>query len=90
MNPIEKCWSYVKQALHRRERQPTIEAEMRQAEKEEWEAIPQAWINLLILKQEHWVWRGPVRDVSRKNFTGFTHLTKATSTIKKSIINRIY
>ena len=36
------------------------------------------------------VWRGPVRDVSRKNFTGFTHLTKATSTIKKSIINRIY
>ncbi|PMD15834.1 hypothetical protein NA56DRAFT_649885 [Hyaloscypha hepaticicola] len=46
MNPIEKCWRYVKQALHR---------QMRQAVREEWEAIPQAWINLLILKQEHWV-----------------------------------
>jgi hypothetical protein len=36
------------------------------------------------------LWRGPVRDVSRKNFTGFTHPTKAILTIKKSIINRIY
>ncbi len=45
MNPIEKCWRYVKQALHRRERQPTSEAEMEQAVREEWEAIPQDWIN---------------------------------------------
>ena len=55
MNPIEKCWRYVKQALHRRERQPTNEAEMEQAVREEWDAIPQDWINQLILKQEHWV-----------------------------------
>jgi transposase len=55
MNPIEKCWRWIKQALHRRRHQPTIEAEMRQAVLEEWEAIPQEWINKLILKQEHWV-----------------------------------
>jgi hypothetical protein len=36
------------------------------------------------------LWRGPVRDVSRKNFTGFTHPTKAILTIKKLITNRIY
>jgi len=28
---------------------------MRQAVLEEWEAIPQEWINTLILKQDHWV-----------------------------------
>jgi hypothetical protein len=55
MNPIEKCWRWVKQALHRRKHQPTTEAEMRAAVTEEWEAIPQEWINKLILKQEHWV-----------------------------------
>ncbi len=55
MNPIEKCWRYVKQALHRRERLPTNAAKMEQAVREEWEAIPQEWINQLILKQEHWV-----------------------------------
>jgi transposase len=27
MNPIEKCWRWIKQALHRRKRQPTTEAE---------------------------------------------------------------
>lgn len=55
MNLIEKCWRWIKQALHRREHQPTTEAEMRAAVLEEWEAIPQEWINKLILKQEHWV-----------------------------------
>jgi hypothetical protein len=28
---------------------------MRQAVMEEWDVIPQEWINKLILKQEHWV-----------------------------------
>jgi hypothetical protein len=28
---------------------------LRQAVLEEWEALPQEWINKLILKQEHWV-----------------------------------
>jgi transposase len=55
MNPIEKCWRRIKQALHRRKHQPTNEAEMQAAVTEEWEAIPQEWINELILKQEHWV-----------------------------------
>jgi transposase len=31
MNPIEKCWRWIKQALYRRQHQLTIEAEMRQA-----------------------------------------------------------
>jgi len=55
MNPIEKCWRRIKQALHRRKHQPTTEAEMEAAVTEEWEAIPQEWINELVLKQEHWV-----------------------------------
>ncbi|KAF8847761.1 hypothetical protein BDZ45DRAFT_778899, partial [Acephala macrosclerotiorum] len=55
MNPIEKCWRWIKQALHRRLHQPTTEAEMRQAVLEEWDTIPQEWINKLVLKQEHWV-----------------------------------
>jgi hypothetical protein len=55
MNPIKKCWRWIKQALYRRDRQPTTKAEMRQAVLEEWAAIPQEWINELILKQEHWV-----------------------------------
>jgi transposase len=55
MNPIEKCWRWIKQALHRRLHQPTTVAEMRQAVREEWDAIPQDWINQLILEQEHWV-----------------------------------
>jgi transposase len=55
MNPIEKCWRRIKQALHRRKHQPTTEAQMEAAVTEEWEAIPQEWINQLILKQEHWV-----------------------------------
>jgi hypothetical protein len=53
MNPIEKCWRWIKQALHRRKRQPITEAEIEAAVTEEWEAIPQDWINELILKQEH-------------------------------------
>jgi transposase len=55
MNPIEKCWRRIKQALHRRPHQPTNEAEMEAAVLEEWAAIPQDWINELVLKQEHWV-----------------------------------
>jgi transposase len=55
MNPIEKRWRRVKQALHRRRKQPTTEAEMRAFVTEEWDRIPQEWINQLILKQEHWV-----------------------------------
>ena len=55
MNPIEKCWRRIKQALHRRRKQPTTVAEMRQVVTEEWERIPQEWINELILKQEYWV-----------------------------------
>jgi hypothetical protein len=55
MNPIEKCWRRIKQSLHRRKHQPTTIAEMQAAVTEEWEAIPQEWINELILKQEHWV-----------------------------------
>ena len=55
MNPIEKCWRRLKQALHRRLYQPTTKEEIRQAVLEEWDAIPQQWINELILKQEHWI-----------------------------------
>ena len=55
MNPIEKCWRRIKQALHRRQRQPTNEAEMQAAVLEEWDKIPQEWINKLIEKQEYWV-----------------------------------
>jgi transposase len=53
MNPIEKCWHWIKQALYRRPHQPTTVEEMRQAVTEEWEPIPQEWINGLVLKQEH-------------------------------------
>jgi hypothetical protein len=55
MNPIEKCWRRVKQALHRRRHQPTTAAEIETMVLEEWERIPQDWINQLVLKQEHWV-----------------------------------
>jgi transposase len=55
MNPIEKCWRRIKQALHRRNRQPTNEAEMQAAVTELWEEIPQEWINGLIDKQDYWV-----------------------------------
>jgi hypothetical protein len=55
MNPIEKCWRWIKQSLHRRRHQPGTEAEMRQFVLEEWDRIPQKWINELIDKQEHWV-----------------------------------
>jgi hypothetical protein len=41
MNPIEKCWRRIKQALHRRKKQPTTIAEMESAVTEEWEAILQ-------------------------------------------------
>ena len=34
-NPTEKCWQRIKQALHRRQRQPTNEAEMQAAVLEE-------------------------------------------------------
>ena len=55
MNPIEKCWRRLKQKLHRRLHQPLTVEEMKQAVLEEWEAIPQEWINNLIAQQEHWV-----------------------------------
>ena len=55
MNPIEKCWRWIKQALHRRKHQPTNQEEMEAAVREEWEAILQEWIDNLILEQEHWV-----------------------------------
>ena len=55
MNPIEKCWRRIKQALHRRRHQPTTVAEMEEMVREEWARIPQDWINELILKQEGWV-----------------------------------
>ena len=55
MNPIEKSWGWIKQRLHRRKHQLTNEEEMRAAVTEEWNAIPQEWINKLIDKQEHWV-----------------------------------
>jgi transposase len=55
MNAIEKCWRRIKQALHRRRRQPTTEAEMEAIVLEEWDRIPQDWINELVLKQEGWV-----------------------------------
>jgi len=41
MNPIEKCWRRIKQAIHRRVHQPTTVAEMEAAVMEEWAAIPQ-------------------------------------------------
>jgi transposase len=41
MNPIEKCWRWIKQALHRRKHQPTTVQEMEAAVTEEWEKIPQ-------------------------------------------------
>ena len=41
--------------MHRRRRQPTIVAEMEAMVLEEWDRIPQEWINELIGKQEHWV-----------------------------------
>jgi transposase len=55
MNPIEKCWRRIKQALHRRRYQPTIEVEMEAMVLKEWDRILQEWINELVLKQEHWV-----------------------------------
>jgi hypothetical protein len=41
MNPIEKCWRRIKQALHRRRHQPTTVAEMEAMVLEEWDRIPQ-------------------------------------------------
>jgi hypothetical protein len=41
--------------LHRRRRQPIIEAKMEAMVLEEWARIPQEWINSLVLEQEHWV-----------------------------------
>ncbi|PMD23503.1 hypothetical protein NA56DRAFT_569102, partial [Hyaloscypha hepaticicola] len=55
MNPIEKCWRRIKQALHRRRHQPTTETEMEAIVLEEWDRIPQEWINELVLKQEYWI-----------------------------------
>lgn len=40
--------------MHRRRRQPATVAEMQAIVLEEWDRIPQQWINDLILKQEHW------------------------------------
>ena len=35
MNPIEKCWRRIKQALHKRYQQPTMVAEMEEMVTEE-------------------------------------------------------
>jgi hypothetical protein len=35
MNPIEKCWRRIKQALYRRRKQPQTEAEMEEMVREE-------------------------------------------------------
>jgi hypothetical protein len=40
MNPIEKCWRWIKQRLHRQQHQPTNEEEMQAAVREEWDVIP--------------------------------------------------
>jgi hypothetical protein len=50
MNPIEKCWRRIKQAFHKRPRQPTNKVKMEVAVREEWEKILQEWINALIEK----------------------------------------
>jgi hypothetical protein len=55
MNPIEKCWCCIKQALYRRQIQPTNEVQMVASVMEEWEKLLQEWIDDLIEKQEHWV-----------------------------------
>jgi hypothetical protein len=39
INPIEKYWRRMKQALHRRKRQPITEAEMEAIILEKWETI---------------------------------------------------
>jgi transposase len=41
MNPIEKYWRQIKQALHRRKHQLINVAEIEAAVLEEWAAIPQ-------------------------------------------------
>jgi len=41
--------------LYGRRHQPTTKAEMEVMVLEEWECIPQDWINQLVLKQEYWV-----------------------------------
>jgi transposase len=56
INPIEKCWRRIKQALYRRRRQPTTEAEMEAMVLEKWARILQEWINSLVLKQEYWIY----------------------------------
>ena len=53
--PYWEVLGRIKQALHKRKRQPTTIAEMEAAVTEEWEAIPQEWVNELIERQEHWV-----------------------------------
>jgi hypothetical protein len=55
INPIKKYWRWIKQALYRRNRQPTTKAKIIAAILEKWEKIPQEWINGLIEKQEYWV-----------------------------------
>jgi transposase len=41
INPIKKCWRWIKQALHRRKHQPTTVQEIEAAVTKEWEKIPQ-------------------------------------------------
>jgi glutaredoxin-related protein len=55
MNPIEKCWRRIKQYIHRRQIQPTTEVDMILAAMEEWDKIPQQWIDGLIKAHEGWV-----------------------------------
>ena len=41
INPIEKCWRYIKQALYRRRKQPATVAEIEAAVTKEQKYIPQ-------------------------------------------------
>jgi len=55
MNPIEKCWRWIKNRIHNQVVQPKTRAEMEEALLKAWDALPQEFINKLILKQHFWV-----------------------------------
>ena len=55
MNPTEKVWRQMRRCLLARIYQPSNTREMEQAMQEEWEAVPQEYINAEILKQKDWV-----------------------------------
>ena len=55
MNPTEKVWREMRRGLLRRVHQPTNEGQMKQAMQEEWAAVPQEFINKVILEHKNWV-----------------------------------